>query len=227
MTAEVAPAKGPEEDGRKGYCYLYIFIAIVVLAGAGAGAGIALSGKEKAPTAPRTRAPTFSPTASPTLLVIELCTGYPDIDVDPSNMDLRTVVRYEELLEMAPKYWPGFSRPVSADDYCAPEHLALIWLTYDDADGALDPQSVEYRLMLSTIYFRTNGNKWTNSTNWLSGLDECSWLGVRCNSVDEIHELDFTGRFASLRPGQDDEGFLITGQLTFPAEVTFIAALSK
>lgn len=37
-------------------------------------------------------------------------------------------------------------------------------------------------IALSTLYLGTNGQNWTNKSNWLSNKNVCSWYGVSCNS---------------------------------------------
>jgi hypothetical protein len=223
LSAEVTPAK--IDDGKKGYRNLYIFSAVVIIAGACAGIGIAIGAAEDAPTKSPTRSPTASPTSSPTARTVPICPGYPEIDVDPLNMDEAMMERYADLLALAPDYWPDFTGPVKgSDDFCAPEHLALVWLAEDDADASRTDESVERRLMLSTVFFKTNGNAWKlNSTNWLSEMDECTWLGVLCDGNGAIIELDLDSQFP-LVANQDD---LLIDEYRFPTEITFLTDLRK
>jgi hypothetical protein len=66
----------------------------------------------------------------------------------------------------------------------SPQGMAFRWLV--DADpAAIDPCSyptVEQRYALTTMYYSTNGDDWTDSTGWLSQSNECTWFGVSCGT---------------------------------------------
>jgi hypothetical protein len=62
----------------------------------------------------------------------------------------------------------------------SPQSKAFQWLLEDIAitNGSLlpDDERLKQRFALATLYFATNGNRWTNNTRWLNHSDhECDW----------------------------------------------------
>jgi Leucine-rich repeat (LRR) protein len=73
--------------------------------------------------------------------------------------------------------------PVLLADVATPQGQAVQFLANEDP---LDPDlctypTLEQRYGLSTLYFATNGDTWTNNSGWLGPTPECEWLGVICN----------------------------------------------
>jgi hypothetical protein len=49
--------------------------------------------------------------------------------------------------------------------------------------------TVLQRYVLVTFYYATNGDSWSEQTDWLSEQPECLWFGVGCNENDAVTEL--------------------------------------
>jgi hypothetical protein len=65
-----------------------------------------------------------------------------------------------------------------------PQGTAFRWLV--DSDPAkIDPctyTTATQRYALTTFYYSTNGDDWTDSTGWLTETNECTWFGISCGS---------------------------------------------
>jgi len=46
--------------------------------------------------------------------------------------------------------------------------------------GSDDRNLIVQRYICSLIYFSSNGDGWTNSSNWLTDINVCKWYGVSC-----------------------------------------------
>jgi len=46
--------------------------------------------------------------------------------------------------------------------------------------GSDDHNLIVQRYICSLIYFSSNGDGWTNSSNWLTDINVCKWYGVSC-----------------------------------------------
>jgi len=61
----------------------------------------------------------------------------------------------------------------------SPYFRAASWLVTVDTNNVLEEAITRYGL--AVIYYQTNGEQWTNSTNWLmSDKRHCDWHGVAC-----------------------------------------------
>ena len=84
------------------------------------------------------------------------------------------------------------------DDASTPQGMAFRWIL--DTDPAqIDPckyPTLEQRYALATFYYSTNGDDWTNTNAWLSGANECTWLGVKCDEDSLVDELGAGGELS-------------------------------
>lgn len=109
----------------------------------------------------------------------------------------------------------------------SPAEKALEWLINTDIDtNACDGiHDIIERYVLALFYFSTNGNSWTQSTNWLGPIEQCSWYGIICadgpvngillnnNNLGGVlpKELSFLTSFNTLRVYQNN----IQGEIPF------------
>lgn len=62
-----------------------------------------------------------------------------------------------------------------------PQHKAMIWLIFSDPMKLkIDSENLLQRYALATLYYATRGEDWTENENWLNGVNECYWHGVKC-----------------------------------------------
>ncbi len=62
------------------------------------------------------------------------------------------------------------------------------------ANGSVPPVSHPDADALIALYNATDGDNWTDNTNWLEPTcDVCTWYGVTCNSNDRVTRLDLSG----------------------------------
>ncbi|VEU38701.1 unnamed protein product [Pseudo-nitzschia multistriata] len=61
-----------------------------------------------------------------------------------------------------------------------PQGMAYSFLLEEEPSFICSPTLMQ-RYGLSTFYFATNGDSWTNNLGWLTGVQECNWFGVKCN----------------------------------------------
>jgi hypothetical protein len=76
------------------------------------------------------------------------------------------------------------------NDASTPQGMAFRWLL-DNDEAQIDPctyPGVAQRYALATFYYSTNGDGWTDNSGWLTGGNECMWLGITCEEdlVDEL-----------------------------------------
>jgi Leucine-rich repeat (LRR) protein len=79
------------------------------------------------------------------------------------------------------------------------EDLALQWLVTNHATSwrpntTANRQRLQQRYSLATLWFsnalhgRTAHDPWYNTSNWLTGVDECQWYGVTCRDSLTVTE---------------------------------------
>jgi hypothetical protein len=71
-----------------------------------------------------------------------------------------------------------------------PQGAAFRWLV-DSDPSQIDPctyPTLTQRYALTTFYYSTNGDDWTDSTGWLTATNECTWFGISCGS-DLVTEI--------------------------------------
>lgn len=216
------PLYEPEE--KVPYCRCAIIFVVIV--GVAIGITLAITNIDRGDhgtkiidtsTAPPTQVPSLDPAR---------CPGYPDIYSEPTNLDDAAYARYMELMDTtAPRFWPEYADSASQIEFCTPLHMALVWLADDDVDYNRTEVSVDNRLLLSSLFYSTNGNLWRgDTTGWLTTDDECSWAGVVCQG-DEIIALNVGSQFDI--PLEDENEIFLKEYLPFPSEVLFLTNLSK
>jgi hypothetical protein len=73
----------------------------------------------------------------------------------------------------------------------SPQGMAFDWIVNeDDIDPCINPDSIQQRYVLATLFESTEGDSWSNTTGWLSLESECSWYGIVCNDEDEIERFE-------------------------------------
>jgi Leucine-rich repeat (LRR) protein len=79
----------------------------------------------------------------------------------------------------------------------SPQSLALNWIAYDDV-LQLDPtnMSAVQRYICMVLYFSNNGTQWdfpSPAVEWGSGVHECQWDYITCESNATIDKLNLMG----------------------------------
>jgi hypothetical protein len=78
-----------------------------------------------------------------------------------------------------------------------PQSKALNWLMKDDTGSNItttDPAILLERYAMACLYFSTNGDTWTQETNFLSNASVCDWNGnwgdsVRCSPAQQVIDI--------------------------------------
>ena len=65
-------------------------------------------------------------------------------------------------------------------DATTPQGMAYSFLLTEEPSFVCSPTLMQ-RYGLSTFYFATGGETWTNNGGWLKNKHECNWFGVECN----------------------------------------------
>ena len=74
----------------------------------------------------------------------------------------------------------------------SPQGMAYDWITNVDTatDPCTDAASTVTRFALATLYYSSNGENWTDSTNWISSTaSQCTWYGITCNDNGDVETL--------------------------------------
>jgi hypothetical protein len=74
------------------------------------------------------------------------------------------------------------------NDPSTPQGMAFDYLANDDPH-LIDPcvsSTIEQRYGLTTLFYSTQGDGWTDSQGWLGADAECDWAGVECLDNSEI-----------------------------------------
>jgi hypothetical protein len=96
--------------------------------------------------------------------------------------------RYNELLDfIQPDIFTTWPYDITS---CDPANLALLWLSTGPVIG--DELSLKQRYILAYLYYGTQGQEWTESSDWLSVQDECGWFGLEC-SGEELTKIELPG----------------------------------
>jgi hypothetical protein len=120
--------------------------------------------------APTTPAPTITPRPSPS--PTELCYD--------STLE-------EFLLEIL----SPITNPSILQDPSTPQGMAFDYMVNDDPylRNPCGKPTIEERYGLTTLYFATNGDSWTNREGWLGEEQECAWFGVECDENNLVTKL--------------------------------------
>ena len=84
----------------------------------------------------------------------------------------------------------------------SPQGMALDWITNDDnaTDPCTESESTITRFALATFYYSTNGENWTDSTNWISATEsQCTWYGITCNDDGNVDAFQLGTYFSKLK----------------------------
>lgn len=75
-------------------------------------------------------------------------------------------------------------------DPATPQGKAFEWLVTADLEtDVCTYATLESRYSMATLYYSTDGDNWTSSTNWISSLSECNWEFVLCDDDEQVTHL--------------------------------------
>ena len=146
------------------------------------------------PVPPPVPAPTTAPVPDPTSPPQPQPTNAPVPDPTSAPVDggCASMPRAEAMVDTL----SSVTDSATLTNPSTPQGMAYQWLL--DTDPAqIDPctyPTVEQRYALTTMYYSTNGDDWTETSGWLTGANECMWFGVSCGS-DQVTDIAL-GMFA-------------------------------
>ena len=84
-----------------------------------------------------------------------------------------------------------------------------------DMDAELEPEGPTEREILIALYDATNGDNWTNNTNWCTNAPLSEWYGVHVNEVRDENEITYLGLSNNNLVGNlpEEIGYLIDLQI--------------
>lgn len=96
----------------------------------------------------------------------------------PTDDCLKGRTREEYIFDLLVPITPGSI----LNDPSTPQGMAFDYLAYDDPylEDPCTATTIEQRYGLTTLYFSTQGQEWTETENWLGPQQECTWFGVSC-----------------------------------------------
>lgn len=84
------------------------------------------------------------------------------------------------------------------NDLTTPQGKAFDYLV--NVDPVLEipcaSSTLEQRYGLTTLYFATQGEEWSDNSGWLGDEQECSWTGIECESGSETITLLLLRKFS-------------------------------
>jgi hypothetical protein len=132
------------------------------------------------PAPTKSPSPTSAPTisASPTIFGQTRAPTTPAPSEPPTVDCLMGITRQEYLLDALT---PITDESILVDP-STPQGMAFSYLVSDDPFlvNICKSTTIDQRFGLTTIYFATGGESWTNSDGWLGDSQECDWFGVSC-----------------------------------------------
>eukprot|EP00588_Corethron_pennatum_P005459 CAMPEP_0194289768 /NCGR_PEP_ID=MMETSP0169-20130528/39785_1 /TAXON_ID=218684 /ORGANISM="Corethron pennatum, Strain L29A3" /LENGTH=845 /DNA_ID=CAMNT_0039037155 /DNA_START=122 /DNA_END=2659 /DNA_ORIENTATION=+ len=74
----------------------------------------------------------------------------------------------------------------------SPQSRALGWIIEEDPQYLCpgDPK-LNQRYIAALLYYSMGGDKWVDSSGFLTEIDECEWFGLACNDDGRIFNIDF------------------------------------
>jgi hypothetical protein len=197
-TADVTPADISSSE-TKGKRRIWVYLGVILLvigAAVGVAVGVTAGGDDGSSGSPQ-QILEDSPSPSPTIIVPE-CPGFEStIDPDIDALDEIARGRYQDFVDsLVPQFFPDYSTPRSAEEYCSAPHLALIWLANDDLQALYSKEEMEIRFLLAFLFVEWKGNFWKNRTGWLNETSVCLWAGVSCDESGDIAELNLSGKLS-------------------------------
>jgi Leucine-rich repeat (LRR) protein len=144
---------------------------------------------ESALPTPLTLPPTETPTSLPTMIAV---TNAPTSD-DQVLFNLISSISVDN--------------GASIETDGSPQNSAFTWLTGSNSLDSFSAERTIQRYALATLFFSTDGPNWSQSSNWLTDVDECLWYsrsgGSSCdeNGLYVTLDLGFNGLMGSI-PGE-------------------------
>lgn len=118
----------------------------------------------------------------------ETDTSTPRVPTDPVLTNLSP-----EQLNVYNLLCPKLEDCTSLLNMFTPQGQAFDWLTNDKtANPDLNEMSDDtktQRFALAALFYATNGNYWTNKTNWISSESECKWYSSAASPCDDNGRL--------------------------------------
>jgi hypothetical protein len=87
----------------------------------------------------------------------------------------------------------------------SPQYRAASWAAEDDPitpELLIGSEQLDQRYALATFYYALNGDDWTFNDDWLSGIQECDWFGIRCDDSGKVNQLFFESRLGNNMRGE-------------------------
>jgi hypothetical protein len=79
---------------------------------------------------------------------------------------------------------PPYSLEIAENDPSSPQAKALAWLQDDPLFDEYELYRLNQRYALAVLYYSTEGeSSWTNSSGWLSNLNECDWYTASSSDI--------------------------------------------
>jgi hypothetical protein len=156
-----------------------------------------------------TSSPTFSGTTA-TPVVVDTSTFVPTSvpTSAPTFVD-------EELFNLLNSV--SFDGGVSLIEPGSPQNQAYLWLAGNENLASLSTERRVQRFALASLYYSTDGPSWSQTQDWLTDVDECTWFSTSSGGAI----CDQTGAYASL-----DLGF--NGLMgTLPPELGLLTGLTR
>eukprot|EP00586_Coscinodiscus_wailesii_P005771 CAMPEP_0172482138 /NCGR_PEP_ID=MMETSP1066-20121228/8397_1 /TAXON_ID=671091 /ORGANISM="Coscinodiscus wailesii, Strain CCMP2513" /LENGTH=511 /DNA_ID=CAMNT_0013245037 /DNA_START=16 /DNA_END=1549 /DNA_ORIENTATION=- len=169
---------------------LILFSSFLALGGIVLGIGYAIGKNASVPTVVQQISPNITEVNDTNVELPDISGDLnDDEDDDPVPEIEATPTRYESIRNNISPLIDG----QVLDEPNSPQSRALRWIVYDD-DMQLDPKSdnLKQRYILSTFYFSTDTNSWSDDDGWIGDESECKWKGVTCNQFDAVSELKIT-----------------------------------
>ena len=141
---------------------------------------------------------TSKPTSNPTSEAVTTSTAEPVTPAPISKRTLSPTLILSSRSDVMKKNLEEVTESSILEDPTTPQGMAYKWIVETDP-AQIDPCSyatVEQRYALATFYYSTNGDDWTNSNAWLSGTNECSWVGIKCDADGLVDEIGVGGELS-------------------------------
>jgi hypothetical protein len=156
-----------------------VIVAVVVV--------ITTGGNDSAPAPANLATSPPVPTAAPTARVVLTPQEQLSI-INAATIDNPATEGSLALLGQDVSFFQGKTNDPTAD----PVVRAASWIMYDDPID--NEEWLIPRYGLAVLFYATNGAGWTNSTGWLTEVNACEWIGIRCDRFNKaIEEIDLSG----------------------------------
>lgn len=130
---------------------------------------------------PTAEPPSIAETDEPSVMETDEPTKSPSDGLDCDALNRTDAIRtlLEDITEI----------PDGDGPFDSPQSMAFDWIANVDSatDPCTDSESTVTRFALATFYYSTNGENWTDSTNWISSTaSQCTWYGITCNDDGDV-----------------------------------------